>query len=136
MRRSTLAALLLAAGCASTGSMPPAAQQTSPPPYPPGATNPAVTQQTIGTTVCVPNWTESIRPDLPTRPGMQHDHFISLALGGSPTDGANLWFVPLQRAREDDRIETLLHRLVCKKPPQVTLADAQAIEIAWKRAYG
>lgn len=133
--RLTLAALLLAAGCASTPGTP-AAQPADPAPYPPGATNPAVTQATISTTVCVPGWTASIRPNLPTEPGMQHDHFISLALGGAPTDGANLWYVPLDRARKDDRVESLLHRLVCKRPPQMTLADAQAIEIAWKRTYG
>ncbi len=134
MRRLVLAAVLLA-GCASTPNAP-AAQPTGTTAYPPGAMNPAVTQTTIGQTICVPGWTASIRPNLPTQPGMQHDHFISLELGGAPTDGANLWYQPLTQARKDDRVETLLHRLVCQPKSALTLADAQALEVAWKRAYG
>ena len=132
-RLTALAALALVAGCAST-PVAPAAQPAGPTPYPAGATNPAVTQQTIGTTICVPGWTESIRPKLPTRAGYQHDHFISLELGGAPTDGANLWYQPLAQARKDDRVETLLRRLICKHG--LKLPDAQALIVAWKRAYG
>jgi hypothetical protein len=123
------AAVLLLAGC-TAGSTPAATPVTSPAALPPGALNPAVTQQTIAATVCVAGWTASIRPRLPTRPGFQHDHVVSLVLGGSPTDGANLWFQPLAQARLDDVVETLLARLVCKR--EMTLAVAQRIIVAIK----
>lgn len=131
LRRPLAAAavLLLAVACsASTG--PTAAPATSPAALPPGALNPAVTQQTIATTICVPGWTASIRLRLPTRPGYQHDHIVSLVLGGSPTDGANLWYQPLAQARQDDVLETLLARLVCKR--EMTLAVARRIVVAVK----
>jgi hypothetical protein len=70
----------------------------------PGAINPAVTQETIGSTICVRGWTRTIRP-----PGQytsalkrqqirdfgyadrrmsdyEEDHLVPLGLGGSPTD--------------------------------------------------
>jgi hypothetical protein len=124
------AVVLLLAGC-TAGSTPAATPVTSPAALPPGALNPAVSQATIDTTVCVPRWTASIRPNLPTRPGHQYDHVISLSLGGAPTDGANLSYVPTDLARRQDVLETLLHRLVCAH--KVTLADAQRLVLAIKR---
>ncbi len=138
MRRLVLAAVLLVAGCASTPRAPaaqPATSSASPlatSAYPAGATNPAVTQATIGQTICVPGWTATIRPNLPTRPGYEYDHLIPLELGGAPTDRANLTYIPLSRARRDDVEENRLHRLVCAH--KFGLADAQARILAWKRA--
>jgi hypothetical protein len=131
----SLAASLLLAGC-STGHPRQAPPPTAVVNASPGAYYPAVSQQTIDQTVCVPGWTATIRPHLPTRPGYEYDHVVPLSLGGAPTDGANLQYVPLDQARKDDRVESLLHRLVCRKPPQMTLADAQALIVAWKRSYG
>src|SRR5215471_9037497 len=68
----------------------------------PGVANPEVTQQTIGSTICVSGWSSSIRPDTSytndlklkqmqeyRRSGepsdYQEDHLISLELGGDPT---------------------------------------------------
>src|SRR4051794_7669870 len=72
----------------------------------PGVVNPAVTQATIGSTICVHGWTRTVRPsstytgDLKLRqmseygvggsPGeYQEDHLISLELGGDPSDPRN-----------------------------------------------
>src|ERR1700722_18571622 len=78
----------------------------------PGAINPAVTQETIGSTICVRGWTRTIRP-----PGQyttalkrqqirdlgyadrrlsnyEEDHLVPLGLGGSPTEPRNLWPEP------------------------------------------
>jgi hypothetical protein len=148
MRPATLLAALLLAGCASTHT-PPAA-----PPAPTGTAgvlNPAVTQQTIATTVCVPGWSDSIRPPsaytsalkrrqmaelhLTGRPAdYEEDHVIPLALGGAARDERNLRPVLWPQARKDDRLETLLHRLVCAR--QMTLADGQYLIVAVKRSEG
>jgi hypothetical protein len=96
----------------------------------PGVRNPAVSQATIGRTVCVKGWTATIRPPQSyTRPlkvdqmrqygesgspsGYEEDHLISLELGGAPRDPQNLWPEPYPRARAVDVIENRLHRAVC-----------------------
>jgi hypothetical protein len=129
-----VAVALVMTGCTASSDPKPA---PSTPPLAPsmssaaGATNPAVTDATVGQTICVPGWTASIRPKLPTRAGYQHDHVIPLELGGAPTDGANLAYVPLARAKADDQVENLLHRLVCSH--DMRLADAQRFIVEVKR---
>lgn len=95
--------------------------------------NPAVTQATIGQTICTPGWTKTIRPKLPTRKGYENDHIVSLELGGNPSNPANLRFVPLDRARKDDVLETRLNRQVCAKVNPLSLAEAQREILAAKR---
>lgn len=121
----------------------------------PGAVNPAVTQATIGQTICVKGWTKTIRPKpvytnaLKVRQlaalglgdvapsAVEEDHLISLELGGHPTDPRNLWPEPWDGpmgARKKDVLETKLKRLVCAG--QVPLAEAQkAISSDWQAAY-
>lgn len=67
----------------------------------PPAVNPAVTQESIGTTICVPGWTATVRPPaaytsalkarqiaerhLPgTLADYEEDHLVPLELGGAP----------------------------------------------------
>jgi hypothetical protein len=116
----------------------------------PGALNPDVTQATIGSTICVAGWTKTIRPPTSytnglklkqladyglTGPpsGYQEDHFISLELGGDPTDPRNLWPEPYPRASEVDRIENELNEDVCSG--RLTLAEAQQreAELKWRK---
>lgn len=97
----------------------------------PGALNPAVTQDTISTTICVSGYTGTIRPpasytnklklqqmkeygftDLNPK-NYEEDHFISLELGGSPDDPKNLWPEPHPSYNEKDKVENYLHREVC-----------------------
>ena len=121
----------------------------------PGSTNPGITQRNIGETICNPDWsTRSIRPPesytyklkkqqiqewgLPgTAADYEEDHFISLELGGHPTDPRNLWPEPYRRepgAREKDVVETYLHRQVCAGV--MTLQEAQkTIATDWYRIY-
>ena len=120
----------------------------------PGALNPAVTQDSIATTICVPNWTATIRPPraytsrlkrkqmavlhIPGSPRLyEEDHFVPLSLGGHPTDPANLWpqrWIGSRGAHKKDRLEQLLHRMVCRN--QITLVEAQtAIRTDWVAAY-
>ena len=117
----------------------------------PGALNPAVTQATVGTTICRSGWTRTVRPPVAytndlKRKGLrqyrlrgppsayQEDHLISLELGGDPTDARNLWPEPYPRASEVDRIENELNRLVCTG--RISLAEAQHRESALKHADG
>jgi hypothetical protein len=117
----------------------------------PGALNPAVTQATVGTTICRSGWTRTVRPPVSytndlKRKGLrqyrlrgppsayQEDHLISLELGGDPTDARNLWPEPYPRASEVDRIENELNRLVCTG--RISLAEAQRRESALKHADG
>ncbi|MBL7621456.1 MULTISPECIES: hypothetical protein [unclassified Frankia] len=107
----------------------------------PGALNPAVTQATIGSTICKSGWTATIRPPTSytnkikseaiaaygayagTAMGSYElDHLISLEIGGSPTAVANLW--PEKGEHNDkDPVENAAKRAVCSG--QMTLADVQ-----------
>lgn len=120
----------------------------------PGATNPAVSQATIGETICRHGWSRSARPPRnlarnlkrerlrghPGRSGdFELDHLIPLSLGGAPIDQRNLWLEPRRPAdgwgsRLKDRLEARLHRLVCSG--RLGLAEAQsAIAGDWRAAY-
>jgi hypothetical protein len=124
----------------------------------PGATNPAVTQSNIATTICSLGYSSHIRPpvsyttklkklQLRTLPYssygstdtklFEEDHLISLELGGSPTSPKNLWPEPWSGstgARMKDKLENKLHAMVCAR--QITLKDAQsAIATNWYAAY-
>jgi hypothetical protein len=117
----------------------------------PGVLNSAVTQSTIGATICRRGWTRTIRPpvgytnELKLRQllryglhgppsAFQEDHLISLELGGHPTDARNLWPEPYPRASAVDRIENDLNRRVCAG--SLALAEAQRRESALKHADG
>lgn len=121
----------------------------------PGAANPNVTQANINKTICVPNWTTTVRPSTsyteklkeqqieeygypdhdPTH--YEEDHLISLQLGGHPTDPKNLWPEPYWLkcgARIKDVLESRLKRNVCAG--KMTLKQAQkAIANNWIKAY-
>lgn len=117
----------------------------------PGALNPAVTQATIAQTICVPGWTQTVRPPASFTTGLkrrqlppgarlqayEEDHLVSIELGGSPTDEANLWPEPWDGkwgAHTKDRLENELRRRVCSG--RMTLDAAQdAIRTNWIEAY-
>jgi hypothetical protein len=127
----------------------------------PGILNPAVTQATIGVTICVVGWTAIIRPSSSYTTALkikqlalygyadtstsdyEEDHLISLELGGAPTDPANLWPEPYSAtladgrsvgARVKDQLETTLKRDVCAGT--MSLAEAQSeVGIHWVHAY-
>jgi hypothetical protein len=119
----------------------------------PGATNPAVTQATIGSTICVSGWTSTVRPptsitnpikvermraygDHGSLSDYELDHLIPLELGGAPADVRNLWPEPYagrDGATNKDDVENTLKRRVCAG--SVALAVAQrAIATNWMTA--
>src|SRR5512140_890205 len=117
----------------------------------PGVLNPAVTQATIRSTICVRGWTRTVRPPVSytndlKRKGLreyglrgppsayQEDHLISLELGGDPTDPRNLWPEPYPRATTVDQTENELNAAVCSG--RLTLAEAQRRESALKHRSG
>jgi hypothetical protein len=93
--------------------------------------NPAVTQDTVRTTICVVGWTSTVRPpvtytnDVKRRQlaalgypdqnlaDYEEDHWIPLELGGAPRDERNLWPEVLPDARAKDVVESKLKRVVC-----------------------
>lgn len=121
----------------------------------PIAPNPALTPGVVATTdaavVCQQGYSRSVRNvtddmrnqvfrnyGLEREPGKYEvDHLISLELGGS-NDVANLWpesyvSVPYN-ARDKDKLENTLHRLVCRG--QLSLPEAQdLIRKDWIDAY-
>jgi len=121
------------------------------PPLTPGALNPDVTPATIRQTICARGWTRTVRPPtsytsslklvqmreygFPGGPAdYQEDHFISLELGGAPTDRKNLW--PERRPRADhvDTVENDLNAKVCSG--ELSLAEAQRREAEMKWTDG
>ncbi len=129
-------------------------------PQVPGSINPAITQDNIQTTICVPGFTgrPGYRPlsDYTTSLKIkqlkaygnkdqktgdyEEDHLISLELGGNPTDPNNLWPEPYTAsiadggAKTKDKVENYLHAQVCSGA--ITLQDAQ-IEVVtdWYTVY-
>ena len=106
----------------------------------PGALNPAVTQQTIHSTICISGWTGTVRPpesytyaikkeQLAARGiysvrGYQEDHVIALELGGAPWALANLRPITTAANQAKALIEDQLRREVCDG--EVTLAQARS----------
>ncbi|MFE0026776.1 hypothetical protein [Amycolatopsis sp. NPDC059021] len=110
----------------------------------PGATNPDVTQSTIGSTICQSGWTKTIRPPVSytnklkqqgiadygytdTNPAdYEEDHFLPLELGGAPRDPRNLWPEPHagnQNSADKDSVENAVKKAMCAQ--KVTLSAAQ-----------
>ncbi len=107
--------------------------------------NPAVTQETIHETICVPGWTKTVRPSfsytnrikrkklreagLPRERihDFELDHAIPLSLGGSPDDERNLQLQPWDQARIKDAVEACLPKAVCDG----SMALAEARERIW-----
>lgn len=117
----------------------------------PGVLNPAVTQATIGATICRSGWTRTVRPPTDYTNALkrrqmraygehgpmsayQEDHLVSLELGGDPTDPQNLWPEPYPRAATVDSIENELNAQVCSG--HLSLADAQRKEAQIKHTQG
>lgn len=140
--------------------LPPIARAQSPLPnrdLTPGAIDPAVTQATIGDTICVRGWTARIRPPVSyTEPlkkaqirayryadrkpwHYEEDHLIPLDLGGSPTNPRNLWPEPYLGPHQwgayaKDRLEFRMVHLVCGH--RLSLNRARAMMARdWIAAY-
>ncbi len=123
----------------------------------PGAVNPAVTQASIGSTICRSGWTSTVRPaESITEPekyasmrayaiagsasGYEYDHDVPLELGGAVNDPRNLWPEPDYPSADGfylnpkDHLELALKRLVCER--SMSLAEAQRLIAAnWPAAY-
>ncbi len=109
----------------------------------PGALDPNVTQENISSTICVSGYTKTVRPPASYTNGIKKeemlaygesgdprayelDHLISLELGGSPRDIANLWPEPgdpVPGFHQKDKVENYLHDQVCTG--SLSLAEAQ-----------
>ncbi len=106
----------------------------------PGALNREVRQATIGSTICVDGWTETVRPpetiteqeksasmaaygDSGPLGDYEYDHFVPLELGGATNDPRNLWPEPGASPNPKDTVEDRLRAEVCAGT--ITLAHAQ-----------
>ncbi len=98
----------------------------------PGSTNPDITQDTRLKREQIREWGLA-----GTTADYDEDHFISLDLGGNPTDPRNLWPEPYgisPGARQKDVVDRYLHAQVCMGA--MTLQEAQnAITTDWYRVY-
>jgi hypothetical protein len=145
-----------AAGCTLHGADPD-------PACTPGTLNPAVTDASIGSTICVPGYTTRVRPPdaesehlkvLAARAygftgplsAVEGDHLVPLELGGNPESGddiSNFWDEPHQLTGPDggpagsfvkDGYENWLHGEVCRG--SMTLADARGrIVRGWYESF-
>lgn len=117
----------------------------------PGALNPSVTQATVGTTICRPGYSSTIRPStrvtepeklasirayglLQSVGNYEYDHLISLELGGAANDRRNLWPENGASPNLKDKVENYLHARVCDG--RMSLASAQRIvALDWVSFY-
>ncbi|WP_236788014.1 hypothetical protein [Amycolatopsis sp. GM8] len=116
----------------------------------PGAINPAVTQATIGDTICKSGWTKTVRPPTSKTNRMkaesarsynlgqdvkgEYDHLVSLEMGGAPDDPRNLWVEPGTIPNPKDAVENKLNDAVCSG--LIPLATAQStIAKNWVTAF-
>ncbi len=117
----------------------------------PGALNPAVTQETLDSTLCRPggytdsvrpprSYTDSLKPRFMEAYGVESepysdyelDHLIPLGLGGAAADPRNLWPEPEfgpDGAEEKNALAGELNYEVCAG--QIGLADAQRALLRW-----
>jgi hypothetical protein len=114
----------------------------------PGGFNPAVTQSTIGSTICVSGWTKTVRPPAEftnklkdqQKPGygesaipdaqLEEDHMVPLELGGAPQDPGNLWPQPrtgTNAAPVKDMEENRLKGQVCSGAMSLDAARQQIL---------
>jgi hypothetical protein len=104
----------------------------------PGASDPRVTEATIGQTICARGYTSTVRnvsTQTKHRVYVEYrisrsqqrnyviDHLIPLEVGGA-NDITNLWPEPKADAKTKDKLENQLHARVCNG--SISLADAQA----------
>jgi hypothetical protein len=113
--------------------------------------DPAVRQETMADTICIPGYTTAVRPPYfvtasikrdkllaaglswDDAPNFELDHIVPLCLGGS-SDPSNLQLQPWDEARRKDRVEAQACRCVCAG--KATLAEAQNdLATDWKAAY-
>jgi hypothetical protein len=120
----------------------------------PGALNRRVKQSNIRQTICVPHYTDGIRPPTSytnklktkgindygfadtTLGHYEEDHLIPLAVGGSPRSPRNLWperYAGKWGARIKDKLERRLHDRVCDGA--VRLSTARRAFRNWKAAF-
>ena len=123
----------------------------------PGATDPNVSQATIGSTICISGYTANVRPSSAYTTSLkisqlhgsysryadfrtgdfEEDHLISLELGGSPSSPKNLWpeaYKGSYGAKLKDQLENKLHSLVCSGGLPLKTAQ-EAISTNWITAY-
>jgi hypothetical protein len=106
----------------------------------PGATNPAVSQSDIDTTICMSGWTAQVRPpesytetlkreqllaygDTSPISAYEEDHLVPLELGGAPSDPRNLWPEHGSSPNPKDSVENAGRAAVCDG--RISLAAAQ-----------
>lgn len=120
----------------------------------PGALNPAVTQRSIGQTICASGWTKTVRPpervterekvasmaaygETGSTHEYEYDHLVSLELGGATNDARNLWPEPGASPNPKDSVENALRRQVCSGA--MSLAQAQHVIatdwVSWARNH-
>ena len=113
--------------------------------------NPAVTQATIGRTICKPGWTKAVRAPLRVTDQIKRDklraagwtdadknrfeldYIIPLSLGGAPNDPKNFQLEPGNEVVEKEALEACLPRLVCER--RLMLDEARkAVWRDWRAA--
>jgi hypothetical protein len=122
-----------------------------------GAANPAVTQDNIGSNICVSGWTAKVRPPdsvteaekkaamakagIPWSESKSYewDHHWPIEAGGNPTSPLNLalqsYVAKPWNAHVKDKLENFAHKQICAH--KMTLQQAQEMFAGdgWRQAY-
>ncbi len=123
----------------------------------PGAINPAVTQSTIRSTICVSGWTATVRPPVTYTNQLKYnqlhsgynlngdmnmkdyeeDHIVPLEVGGNPSSPLNLFPEPRNirlGSYVKDQLENRIHQLVCSG--QISLNTGRSVFLTnWEKGY-
>jgi hypothetical protein len=109
----------------------------------PGATNPAVTQANIQSTICKKGWTATVRPPQSYTSKLkvqgikdygyadtnvahyEADHLVPLEVAGSPSDPRNIWPELGTSPNAKDAVENRVRADVCSG--KITLAQGQQV---------
>jgi hypothetical protein len=114
--------------------------------------NEKVTQENIMNTICITNYSRTIRPStnytnkikleklkmlgLSENEAKYYelDHNIPISSGGNPDDPENLILQPLEEAKLKDRLEVKIHKEICNG--NLSLSDGQKVfKNNWKDSY-
>jgi hypothetical protein len=93
----------------------------------------SVTQDTINKTICVPNWTDTVRPSVSYTNRVKLSLMKAAGLPATTARQDNLQLQPVKESWVKDQVEKCMARAVCQGLINLTSAR-EALWINWRNA--